>query len=84
MENEVILSEELREQERKEIRELNAWLSQFHRNDKTVKTFRSSELGGHMELKKGKKESLIGPSEEEVRDLLRSCGKKLGINYVAR
>lgn len=81
-----ITSGDLFECEKAEINELNDWLSQYRYEDygKSA-TFRSNELGGHMELRKSDENmNLIGPSQEKVHDLLKSYGKKLGIDYVAR
>lgn len=76
---------QLIEREMQEIQELNEWFAQYREEEygKSM-TFRSNELGGHMELRKAENMHLIGPSQEAVQSLLKSYGKKLGIEYVIR
>lgn len=47
-------------------------------------TIKSGKMGGHIELEKKSDIKSICPSAEFVDNLLKSCGKKLGIDYVAR
>lgn len=47
-------------------------------------SFRTHELGGHMDLKENEESETICPSNEYVFNVLKDCGKRLGIDYVIR
>ncbi|MDO4327456.1 MAG: hypothetical protein Q4E24_15780 [bacterium] len=85
MERDLKNAARLNEREIQEIQELNEWFAQYREEEygKSM-TFCSNELGGHMELRKAENMHLIGPSQEEVQRLLKTYGKKLGIEYVIR
>lgn len=75
----------LQMRECQEVSELNLW-AKAHQDETAGKKYsiRSNDLGGHLELKEGNSDNLIGPSEKKVQKLLENYGEKLGIHYVSR
>lgn len=75
--------DEKKAKELKEISKLQEWLQQNSQQMFDKNSLQSAELGGHVALKT-KSEGGICPSKEWVDELLKDCGKKMGINYVPR
>lgn len=74
-----IISKEL-----EEIHELKEWArSKCKGTLSESRILRSVEMGGHVELRSRSVKSIC-PSEEFVDDLLKRCGKRMGIDYVGR
>ena len=69
-----------RQTELQQIQEIRAWINSSS-HSVPGQTIRSGDMGGHVELKQAG-EVRIGPSKEFVKELLESCGRKLGIDYV--
>lgn len=82
------ITPEQHEQELKQLQELRAMMDDKFKGqrDYSKRAVRSADMGGHMPQKQQDQEEdgHIGASNDEVRDLLRSCGYKLGVDYVAR
>lgn len=67
----------------KKLRTIKNYMGEKHRKRSDI-SFQTHELGGHMDLKENEESGTICPSKEYVLNVLKDCGKRLGINYVIR
>lgn len=68
--------------EEQNARQMMEWMMEYNKiHKKSGKLFESTELGGHMELKKNENIELIGPSKEFVDDVIIKCAAALGVKY---
>lgn len=71
--------------EEEDARQMMDWMRAYNKaHQKSLNLLESTELGGHMELKKNRSIELIGPSKEFVDDAIMKCAAVLGVKYENR